>query len=286
MNSEQNILHHKLGNKNKTTSSTKILVVIAIVFLSAIAILLFGSSDLWFCRRTEVVLSSPMPQNSPQRNEDSRDFFISEYLPGYVEFKDKILTENITRVFPLTIKENEGVKGRGWLVEVKRIPESIPQTYSYYILNQLVEKELENPTSSYYEQGEIPPCKVTDVQSVGNELNLGRNLQEKSGYVILTGNCGGYSSGNFVSVYNIRTVEKIKLTGDIIVPFIGYGGVQGVTETGNALGRLRGIYGMYKPMLVVEYGGFEKASSDVESVTNVGYFDLQTGKLVQQIGFN
>jgi len=87
----------------------------------------------------------------------------------------------------------------------------------------------------------------------------------------------------FVPAYNLQTGDKIKLQGDFTATEASW---KGVSKTGNALGRLRGTYGVNNPTVVVEYGSFENAVNKVEEVRSAAYFDLQTGKLKQLIKFD
>ncbi len=208
------------------------------------------------------------------------EYFISDYLPQYPKFQAEVKPESIKRVFPLTLKKISENQGRGWLVEVEKDSKII----SHYLLTPILEKELAD-SMSCVSQDENPPIELEKVETVGNEGGLGRDLQEKSGYLILSGtknSCYGGADSGFVSVYNLRTGEKIKLQGDFTVPGTIW---KGVSKTGNALGIIRGVYGINQPTIVVEYGLFKGAANKVEEVGIIAYFDLQTGRLKQLIKF-
>lgn len=207
------------------------------------------------------------------------ELFISDYLPQYPKFQAEFKPEAIKRVFPLALKKISDTQGRGWLVEVEKDPKIIV----HYLLTPILERELPD-SMSCVSQDENPPIELEKVETVGDEAGLVRDLQEKSGYLILSGaknSCYGGASTGFVSVYNMRTGEKIKLQGD----FTGRGIWKGVSKTGNALGILRGVYGVKQPTIVVEYGSFKGAAEKIEEVGVVAYFDLQTGRLKQLIEF-
>lgn len=223
------------------------------------------------------ILSTPEPTLSPQeiKEADRKQWikaFISD-LQRFPKFKSEIKIEDIQKVFPL----NLGNRPSGWLAEVKRGVQSI----SYYLLTPVLEKELIDPKSCVSEDKD-PPIELEKAEAIGALAGS----YEKPKYLVLSGtknNCYGGAGSGFVSAYDLQTGEKIKFQGDFTV----FGtGKKSVSETGNALGRLRGTYGRNHPTVVVEYGSHEYAGSTLEEVSSVAYFDLQTGKLKQLIKFD
>ena len=211
--------------------------------------------------------------------KDMLENFLLYYLPQFPNFQAKFKPESILQVYSIGgINIYDHVDGGKWLIEVQKDTGII----SHYLLTPELEKELVNSMSCVLSQDTNPPIKLDKVQVIGNERGLGRKLLEKSGYIILSGTeneCYGGANSGFVSVYNARTGDKIKLQGDYDT------GGRFVSDTGNALGILKGIYGVFNPQIVIEYGNFESAASVVEQVNTVAYFDLQTGKLKQLVNF-
>lgn len=192
------------------------------------------------------------------------EYFISEVLIMYPDFQNSISSMNVSRVFPVGVGSEAG-----WVVEAKK-----DGLYPfYYIVTPWIQKELVNPTGSLNDPGG-DWCFVESALTVGHEPNLEQNYREKGGYLLLSGECKGYGGGRVVSVYGINTAKKIKLQGNF-----------GISEYGNALGKLRGVYGMNNPTLVVEYGSFESARNKLEEIEVVAYFDLQSGVLKQLVRF-
>ncbi len=211
--------------------------------------------------------------------QDKIDYFLSAQLSYYPQFQNQVKPETIKRVFFLPFEKNDEDKTEksAWLVEV----EKEPKITSHYLLTPLIEKELVDSMSCVsQEENPLIEIELEKVQTVGN----GRTLQEKNGYVILSGrknNCYGGATSGFVSVYSLGTGEKIKLQGDFMVGNYW----KGVSKVGNALGILKGIYGFNQPTIVIEYGSFEFAGDKLGEVDIVAYFDLQTGNLKQLIRF-
>lgn len=191
--------------------------------------------------------------------------FLDNYLKKYPKFQSEVKPETIKRAFSFKFDEidsqNQINQQKGWLVEVEKTPEH----FSYYLLTSTLEKELLNPMSCVVGDDENLPTKIEKMDIV-------------SVYIVLSGTedgCYGGADFGFISVYKISTGEKIKLQGDFTAPGT-YGKV--VSKTGNALGRLKGIYGFKQPTLVVEYlpsYGYERGM--------FAYFDPQTGALKQLI---
>ena len=188
-------------------------------------------------------------------------------------------TNKINRVFPINLEQTDKVKGGGYLVEISQ---TTPGVFSYFLVTPNVQKELVNASSSYYENVNTP-CSITKYLTTGNERGLQRKLQDKLGYLILGGDCHGYSSGNFVSVYRLTDANKVELYGNFKLPWIE--GSPGGISSGNALGTLIGVYGITQPTIIVNYGSTSPANV-VEGLYQTVYFDLQTGKLDQLVKFN
>ena len=200
--------------------------------------------------------------NNKIEEQRTLEGFLANYLKKYPNFQSEVKPETIKRAFWFNISgtysQNDITQQKGWLVEVEKNPGYV----SYYLLTSSLEKELAD-SMSCVSQDENLPTKIEKMDIV-------------SGYIVLSGTedgCYGGANSGFISVYNIRTGEKIKLQGDFMVPGSMW---KGVSKTGNALGKLRGIYGMKQATLIVEY------LSSHEQGT-IAYFDLQTGELKQLI---
>jgi len=215
-------------------------------------------------------------------NNNLKHFIASIYLK-FPDFQKLVDSKNITRVFQFQIKEEYNTRGMGgFLVEVERIIDS-NKTYSFYLVTSKFQKELINPMSAYADNAGVF-CLLNDYLLSGGEVSLGRNLIDKNGYIILSGKCGGYGSGRFVSVYKISTGEKILLKGNVELSGTIY---KGISETGNALGGVRGVFGVNNPTIVVEFGNDDESAATLpERLSNIGFFDLQTGNLKQLVNFN
>ncbi len=276
-------------NKSKNLILNWRLIFAIVLFLTTVSVFTFnaikkGKSVDNLSTLPQKTLPTPTQQDTETVEERNKkgmlEFFLTEYFNKYPKFQSEVKSENVRRVFPLALKKISENQGRGWLVEVEKESRAI----SHYLLTPIVEKELVD-SMSCVSQDENPPIELERVETVGNEGGLGRDLQEKSGYLILSGtknSCYGGANSGFISVYNMRSGEKIKLQGDFTTPGTIW---KGVSKTGNALGILRGIYGINQPTIVVEYGNFKGAATTVEEVSLVAYFDLQTGKLKQLIKF-
>lgn len=202
--------------------------------------------------------------------------FDNNNMAFYPEFKRKFSKEKIKDAFSIDLK---GKQTAGWIIEV----ETKPNYNSLYLLTGDMEKELTHAMSSN-SIDDNDNCDLKNVQTIGT-ASLGPvfSLSDKQGYIILSGDCGGYGGGEFVSAYGLTSGEKVKFSGSIPM----YTAVrQGVTPNGNALGRLRGIFGINNPVAVIEFGSFESAGSKWEGVREVGFFDLQNGRLKQRYSFN
>lgn len=207
----------------------------------------------------------------------SVDEFLSYWYKDYKKFQQEVPASLVKRVFFIQLFKFTDNEEKGWVVEV----EKEPQKLSYYLLTPLIEKELENPKSCTFVPVD-PPIDLERVDTVGNDKHRVTSfLKEPKGYLVLSGrknSCYGGAGTGFISVYNLSTGEKIRLHGN-------FEGLVGISETGNALGYLKGIYGLHEPTIVVEYGNFDRAASNVEELTHIAFFDLQTGSLKQLIEF-
>ncbi len=208
----------------------------------------------------------------------SMEYFISDIYPLFPEISSQVSSENITRVVPFTLKNDQLEDSRAWLLEVK----AEQGINDYYVLSSLTQTKLDSPATGA--GGDIAECSLEDVVFVGNERGLGRKLKETEGYIILgSQHCLTYGSGDSVSVFSINTGKKIPFKGTFKIP--NTSNYQGVTALGNAQGRLRGVFGVNNPVVVVEYGNFGSAANSVEELSLVAYFDLQSGALQQVIRF-
>lgn len=221
--------------------------------------------------------------NIGQKEKDGMlEFFISDWFPEYTLFQREVSTQDIQRVFPLSLNNPGNDQDRGWMVEVKTQSGIV----SHYLLTPTIEKKLIN-SMSCISNDENPAIRLERVQTIeaGADYIIS-NLLDKDGYIVLSGSsneCYGGRSTGFVSIYAIGTGEKIKLQGSFTFP-----GRQekGISSTGNALGLLRGVFGTTRPTVVVDYGRFDATYTDLEYILATAYFDLQTGALNQLVSFN
>lgn len=215
------------------------------------------------------------PSKLDLRSNESLTYFLEKIYSKFPIFQSLVAKENIKRVFqfPLSLENDKNALG-GYLVEVQE--KNNPQNHtSFYLVTEQIQKELIDPMSSYADANGIG-CALIDYQIIGNE-KLGRKLLDKNGYLILSGKCETYGGGRFISVYRISNAEKIMLRGNIEIGGTMY---KGMSETGNALGGVRGIYGVNNPTLVIEFGNDDaSAATPLERLSSIGFFDLQTGKL-------
>lgn len=260
-----------------------------IIFL--IVILFFAGFSVGLYFKDNKSQNPPIQQQTSINSQESKDsvtsetkrmlnYFLRDNLSEFPKFQAQVSPDRIKRIFPVSLKKVSEKGNQGWLVEVEKEKSRYPN--SYYLLTPVLEQELKDVMSTVSEDTDAT-CILDKVQEVGNEGGLGRDLQEKGGYIILSGSkCFGYGAVNFgfVSIYSIATGEKIKIQGDFSVPGTVW---KGVSPSGNALGILRGVYGINNPVLIIEYGQFESAVNKVEQVSIVAYFDLQSGKLKQLV---
>ena len=238
---------------------------------------------------TPTPVSTPQPSKSSRGilSDEWREYFISDILPKYPEFQKTINSKDIKRVSPLSLKGDnpEAPPYKNWLVEIKTSISKYGDNYNYYLVTPEIQKQLIDPLSSMNE-GSVTNCMVEHIYTPGSERNLGRDLLDKKGYLVLSGVCDPRFSGNSVSVYKLSDAEKVKLedTGSLIKSYPTYFPTK--DKKGNTLGRVRGVYGVNKPILVVDYGYFKDAINKIEEVQDTAYFDLQTGQLKQVVKFN
>ncbi|MBI3981016.1 hypothetical protein HY345_03370 [Candidatus Microgenomates bacterium] len=234
---------------------------------------------------------SPTPRLSEKEREIEKrtESFLTEdinldnnNLAHFPEFKEKFPKEKIKDAFNIKLKEatntSKYIPQSGWIIEV----ETMSEYNSVFLLSKTQQIELINAMSSNSKDAN-DFCDLRNVQTVGTQFyGPVLNLQDKNGYVILYSECRGYGGGESVSVYGLTDGKKIKLTGDFLQR---RNQLPAVTKSGNAMGRLRGIYGIEKPTMIVEVGGFESAGSDLEYLSSIAFFDMQTGSLKQLIPF-
>ncbi|MBD3250504.1 MAG: hypothetical protein GF381_02975 [Candidatus Pacebacteria bacterium] len=203
------------------------------------------------------------------------NYFVEDILPKYPDLESEIRNHEITKVFSFISKDNSRSI---WLIETKN-----QSSLNHYLINSKLVKKLDHSISS--SSSDDARCNLVDVETIGDEQNLQRELQEPQGYLVLSSiNCSAYGGGDFVSIYSLASGKKIKMVGNNFK--ISGSSWHGISDTGNALGRLRGIYGIDKPMVVVDYGSFESAANELEEVILTAYFDLQTGKLIDIRRYN
>lgn len=223
-----------------------------------------------YCYRSKT--SYPPNMNEPISDDQTKTYFMANIYPKYPDLQKQIDVKNIKRIFKF--KLGGEIRGDGgFLMEVEKTVNS-ENSYSFYIVTATVQKELLNPMSAY-----------ADPDGIFCSLNkFLTSKDDKSGDIILSGRCGGYGGGMFTSVYKISTGEKVILTGNVDISGTTY---KGISSSGNALGKVRGAFGYNNPTLVVEFGpDDESAATNLERLSSIGYFDLQTGNLKHLVRFN
>jgi len=222
---------------------------------------------------SRAVSSAELVEIEKEYQKRSIDFFVSDVLPTFPEIHSEITDYKIANLHILTLKDQD----TAWLVEAE-----YQDQLFLYLLHPGVARQLEHPMSSF--SGEDANCEVIKVLTAGNEYGLGRNLKEVDGYLLLSSiNCIAYGGGESVSAYSLATGEKIKFTGKNFS--VGTHG-KGISDSGNALGRLMGVYGYSQPTVVVKYGLSDNTPDDLREVSVIGFFDLQTGKLISTQTFH
>ena len=126
--------------------------------------------------------------------------------------------------------------------------------------------------------GDDSDCELDKVENVGTYVTSEGKLKSEDYIVISSINCASYGGGSSVAIYSLESGDKIKISGS---NFKRPGSVNGmgISESGNALGRLRGVYGVKNPTVIIDYGNFESAASNIEKVDMMAFVDLRTGKL-------
>jgi len=225
-------------------------------------------------------LIKPTPSKLDYSNNKS--YFLSNIYTKFPNFQTQVREGTIKRVFqfPISIENDKKAMG-GYLVEAENNINT-HGSFSFYLVTSKVQKELVNSMSSYADKDGIG-CFLTDYKIVGNESGLNRSLADKVGYMILSGKCETYGGGRFVSIYKLSTGEKIILKGNIDIGGTMY---KGMSETGNALGGVRGVFGVNNPTLVIEFGSDDaSAATSLERLSSIGFFDIQAGNLMQVANF-
>lgn len=241
------------------------LVLIGITLLVVIAggVYYLGKFRLPTSNQVPSGISSPNPTNGPatdfqkqgtpvdhSRKTGEVAYFLSDWIDHYPKFKALLGTGKVTNAFLFGYKKT---LGHGWIIET-----NTNEKRRVFLLTPDLEKELTGPMSSNVEDDGSSWCTLNDVKVVGNENGLGRDLNDKNGYVVLNGTCNGYGGGNFVSIFKVTSGDKIRLQGSFGLFGTAY---NAMSASGNALGRVRGIYGVTNPVLIVEFGSFESAAT-------------------------
>lgn len=206
-------------------------------------------------------LPSEAPVSSPIKDEHDSLFrsFLNDSYPLYSTLQQEVTKDQIIDVFPLSLPPAE----TGWIVEAHGETRSGTPHERYFLVTPTLEKELTKVTSTPYDSDD-GLCKLDTVKqvSVGTQQYL----------VLVSTQCNGYGAAGHgsVSIYKLKDGEKIKFHGSTL---------SGISEAGNAVGILQGIYGAKHPVVVVNHIGLSSG------VAYTAYYDLQTGKLNQLIKF-
>lgn len=223
----------------------------------------------------------PIPTVTNEQKLRSKQLtaFLTSFSERYAEKMPDIDPNNVTQAFPLPNNKIPG-PGASWVIEVQEAPNKL----THYLLMPELQTELSN-ASSCGSSDEPQPLPIQQVLTYGNEDSLQRSLTtDPIGYLVITGQeeyCYA-STGHYISVYKMSTGQKVKLTGN----FNLYASLKGTLPNGNATGRLRGVYGINNPTIVVEYDGNNPYSNGIEALSKIAFFDPQTGRLKQLINFN
>jgi len=263
-------------------------LTLALVFLIITASILFNLQSQKYQTLIENIekenlLTATSTQKTDENYEQKaeRDYFIEEILPKYPSITEVLSVDSIQEIFAFTYKDEN--YSLSWLVETETYKENQPQL-EYYLVTPYYQKKLEHPMTNA--AGNDAPCTLDSFKTIGNEdsRSLRRDLQDKAGYMVLTGSDCQYSygGGNFVSVYSLSDGKKIPLQDNSDV---GYTQWPRVTKYGNAQGRLMGVYGVLNPQIIVKFGGFDSAATYPEEIYALAFFDLQTGKLLRTTEF-
>ena len=128
-------------------------------------------------------------------------------------------------------------------------------------------------------------CDVAKVLAVTDFNGLYRtpDKSKTEGYLIVSvQDCQTYGGGESVSIFSLDDGHKISFTGQ---PYTGQHIREGRRDAkyiyfGNAEGRLRGVYGLKNPEVIVDFGGSSTESLE-GSASFTAHFDLQTGRLLK-----
>lgn len=267
---------------NSGSVSLVILAVFVLVIISFFGFYAWQKSES-SNKITPVVVQKPVVETKPKDkldvvSDEWKSSFVSDIYPKYTFLAKLFTTDKINRVFPIQVEQTNNVKGGGYLVEVSN---ERPEVFTYFLVTPLVQKELVNATGSYYKNA-YTSCQITQYITTGNERNLGRKLLDRMGYLVLGGECHSYGGGSFVSAYHISDATQILFEGNFTLPWLQ--GSPSGTSNGNIFGNLVGVYGITKPVVIVNFGSSSPAN-EVEGLYMTAYFDLQTGSLIQKIKF-
>lgn len=215
-------------------------------------------------------------------SDEWKGYVISDILPQYPNLQKEINSKEINRVFPLAyIDDHRPVPTyKSWLIEIKTSTDANYSNHTnYYLATPEVQKQLVDAVSTIWPFISERECSIENFYTPGNEAidrkSKSKELADKKGYIVLSGNCSGVGSNSFTSVYKLSNGEKVRLQES-----------DGISDKkGNANGKIRGIYGLYSPAIVVEYGQLYEENG-LEAVSATAYFDLQSGQLKQVIKFN
>ena len=156
-------------------------------------------------------------------------------------------TNKINRVFPINLEQT--IKLRV-VVTSSKFPKPL-QAYSLFSSYPNVQKNWANASSSHNVN---TPCSITKYLTTGTS-EVTEKLQDKLGYLILGGDCHGYSSGNFVSVYRLTDANKVELYGNFKLPWIEGSPGTSRKRPGNAY---RSLW-YPQPTIIVNYGSTSPA---------------------------
>lgn len=249
--------------------SSKLLAVSALILFPILA---FYLGTRFAQMKPSVPVPVPTPTtttNLPVLSMEDREknYFREEIFPKYPNLTSEIDPTKIMRVYPIALKYiSDG--GTGYVVQV----DNDVNSYSFYLITPLVQKKLEHPMTGYH--GEDARCTVLQVLPVERAEYLARPPYAKNtSYFLISGNqCNTYGGGEFTSMYELKTGEKIKFSRPPIASKLY---VPEVNDVGNINGTLDGVYG--NPMTIAvqtHYNGY-----DISFL----FFDFLTGRFKQAV---
>lgn len=260
--------------REKGVAPILILLLVAVVLLAGYFIQKQGDIVALFSKanRSSVTISgysgnTPVPVSSPAKSlfnalsENWLEYFKSDVFSKYPDLQNTLNIQDVKRVFPFNVNKGLSAPFDNWLVEVKTQEET-----NYYLVTPQIKKQLVGWVRTDHQGQNERYCSVEDLFIAGNK--------ETDSKIVLTGWCNTQRGGNFISVYRLGG-EKIKLQGAEDI----------ADSNGNALGKVRGIYGESNPTLVVDYGPLYLDKGQ-DRITGTAYFDLQSGQLQQVVKFN